>query len=213
MRKELLKWKYDNLASIVVKNFAKRGINAVYLSTPEEVVPKLEELMPAGSSAAVGGSITLSQCGVLDFLRNGRYDFRDRYAAKTPEEKRKIFKEMFEVDYFLCSANAITIRGEIVQLDGHGTRVAPMIFGPDKVIIIAGMNKIVSDMDEAIKRIKYISPMNAKRLNLHTPCTSTGICMDCHSTQRICETYVVITDSSARKGRYTVLLVGEDLGL
>ncbi|AKI97274.1 lactate utilization protein [Kosmotoga pacifica] len=213
MREELYKWKYQKLAEVVLENFAKRGINGHYVNSGEDVIPLLKKLIPPHSSVAVGGSLTLSETGVLDFLRKNDYDFKDRYAVKTPEERKKIHAETFGVDYFLSSANAITMRGEIVQLDGHGTRVAPMIYGPKKVIIVAGMNKIVPDIESARERIKYIAPMNARRLGLHTPCTTTGICMDCRSNQRICETYVIISDSSAHKDRYTVILVGENLGL
>ncbi|RKX50410.1 MAG: lactate utilization protein [Thermotogae bacterium] len=213
MRVELYKWKYQKLAEVVLENFAKHGINGRYVETKNDVVPLLKELLPAGSSVAVGGSLTLTETGVLDFLRRSDYHFLDRYAAKNAEERKKILHEAFNADYFLCSANAITVRGEIVQMDGHGTRVAPMIYGPERVIIVAGINKIVPDLEAARERIKYISPMNAKRLNYHTPCTTTGICMDCRSNQRICETYVVISDSSAHRERYLVILVGEDLGL
>ncbi|OAA30998.1 membrane protein [Kosmotoga arenicorallina S304] len=213
MREELYKWKYRKLAEVVLENFAKHGIDGHYVESRNEVVPLLEELLPAGSSIAVGGSLTLTETGVLDFLRKGNYNFIDRYTTKDAEERKRVLLESFGADYFLCSANAITVRGEIVQMDGHGTRVAPMIYGPEKVIIIAGINKVVSDLEAARERIKYISPMNARRLNLHTPCTATGICMDCRSNQRICETYVILNDSSAHRDRYLVILVGEDLGL
>ncbi len=213
MRSKLWKWKYERLSEIVIENLSHKGIDAEYLEESGLVVEALERIIDKGSTVAVGGSLTLQQTGVIDFLREYDCDFFDRYSTSDKQKLSEIFKSAFSADYFLASVNALTVKGEIVQLDGFGTRVAPMIFGPKKVVLIVGMNKIVADMDSALKRIKTIAPMNARRLKLHTPCVSTGVCMDCNSTERICESYAVIADSNARKNRYTVVLVGEDLGL
>lgn len=213
MRKELYFWKYKSLSDVLIKNFEERAIKAEFVSDAESAKEKVRGLLPKNSSVAVGGSITLKETGILQLLRNGDYDFKDRYAATTKEEKRKVSLENYHVDYFLCSANAITMRGEIVQCDGLGTRVSPMLYGPNKVIIVAGMNKVVNDIDAALDRIRYIAPMNAKRLNLKTPCVDTGICTDCSSHNRICENYVLVSDSHFNPGHFTVVLVGEDLGL
>lgn len=213
MRKELIKWKADKVSETLVENFDRRGIEGIYVPEKEAVIDVVKKLIPTGSTVAVGGSLTLEECGILSLLREGDYDFKDRYKAKSPEDKEKITREAFWADYFLCSANAITLEGDIVQLDAYGTRVAPMLYGPKRVIIVAGINKVVSDFDSAIERIKVISPMNAKRLGKNTPCSITGFCNECKSEDRICESYVIVRDSNTRKGRYTVLLIGEDLGL
>ncbi|MFO7882383.1 MAG: lactate utilization protein [Kosmotogaceae bacterium] len=213
MRKELYFWKYKSLSEVLIKNFKERAIKAEFFSDAESAKEKVKTLLQKGSSVAVGGSITLKETGILELLRNGDYDFKDRYAATTEEEKRKVSLENYHVEYFLCSANAITMRGEIVQCDGLGTRVSPMLYGPNKVIIVAGMNKVVNDMEAALDRLRYIAPMNAKRLKLKTPCVDTGICTDCSSHNRICENYVVVSDSHFSPDHFTVVLVGEDLGL
>ncbi|KAF2956557.1 lactate utilization protein [Marinitoga sp. 38H-ov] len=213
MREELWNWKYQKLGEKVVTNLKRKKHDAFLVDKKEDVVPLLKEIMRENSLVAVGGSLTLNECGVLDFLRNGKFNFLDRYNAKSKEDLEKIQFEMFKADYFLCSANAITEDGKIVQLDGNGTRVAPMIFGPKHVIIVAGINKIVPDVESANKRIEYISPMNSKRLNFDTPCTYTGKCDDCMSPQRICVHRVIVETGVRHPGRFKIILVKEDLGL
>lgn len=213
MREELIRWKYGEVGERLIETFEKLGIKGIYVQRKEDVAGIIRQTIPERSVVAVGGSVTLDQCGVLDLLRNENYNFIDRYAVKDRAEKEEAFRAAFRADYFICSANAITANGEIVQLDAYGTRVAPMLFGPGRVLLVVGMNKVVADIDGAFDRIRNIAPMNAKRLNMKTPCSITGQCSDCRSEERICESYVVIRDSNARKGRYTVLLVGEDLGL
>ncbi|HNR78674.1 MAG TPA: lactate utilization protein [Mesotoga infera] len=213
MRNSLLNWKYEKLAGKLIENFAKRSIEAVYLPSREQVVPRLVELIPAGSTVASGGSLTLQETGARDLLKSGSYNYLDREAVSDSGEREEILRKALWADFYLCSANAITLDGQILLLDGNCNRVAAVLFGPKRVILVVGMNKVVGDIDSAIERIKFIAPMNAKRLNLHTPCTATGFCMDCTSDERICGTYVTVSDSSRRKGRYTVMLVGEELGL
>ncbi len=213
MRSKLWRWKYERLSGVLLENLSQMGIAGEFVEDTDRVVEVVEKLIPKGATVAVGGSLTLQQTGVIDFLRKYECDFLDRHATTDAEELKSIFRATFSADCFLSSVNALTVKGEIVQLDGLGTRVAPMIFGPEKVILIVGMNKVVPDLDSAFKRIKTIAPMNARRLKLHTPCVTTGICMECNSTQRICESYAIIRDANARRERFTIILVGEDLGL
>ena len=213
MRNSLLNWKYEKLAGVVLDNLSKKYIEGFYLPARESVVPKLEEILKEVSTVANGGSVTLQETGTIELLRSGKYQFFDKDAAADSSERWKVLRKAFEADYYVCSANAITVSGEIVQLDGSGNRAAACIYGPEKVIFVVGMNKIVPDIEAAFERIRYIAPMNAKRLNLHTPCAATGICSDCRSDERICESYAIIRNSSRNKGHYTVLLVGENLGL
>lgn len=213
VRKQLWDWKYQKLGEKTVNNLKRKKHDVYLVDKKEEVVPLLKEIMQENSVVAVGGSLTLSECGVLDFLREGNFNFLDRYNVSSKEELEKIYFDMFKADYFLCSANAITEDGKIVQLDGNGTRVAPMIFGPKNVIIVAGMNKVVPDLESANKRIEYISPMNSKRLNFDTPCTYTGKCDDCMSPDRICVHRVIVETGVRHPGRFKIILVKEDLGL
>jgi L-lactate utilization protein LutB len=121
--------------------------------------------------------------------------------------------EAFRADFYLCSANEITEDGKIVLLDGNGNRAAAVIYGPKNVVLIASINKVVKNVEDARERLKFISPMNSKRLNLRTPCTITGICHDCSSEQRICNYFLVIESSHRQSKRIKVLLTTFELGL
>ncbi|SHH18008.1 Uncharacterised ACR, YkgG family COG1556 [Thermosipho atlanticus DSM 15807] len=214
MRKELLNWKNFTLASKLADNLEKKGHKVFIVKNGKEALEKLKELLPENSIVATGGSLTLSEIGGLELLRSGKYNFLDRYSAKTKEEKEEIERKAFLADYYICSANAITEDGKIVFLDGNGNRVAAVIYGPKNVILISSINKIVKDVPEARERIKFISPMNSKRLNLNTPCTQTAICVNCSSHQRICNYFVVIESGHRHPGRFKIILITEEeLGL
>lgn len=157
--------------------------------------------------------MTLFETGVIDHLRSGRYNFLDRYKeGLTDSDIKEIYRKSFFADAYFTSSNAITEDGEIYNVDGNGNRVAAMIYGPDKVIIVAGINKIVKDLDEAIERNREMAaPANAKRLNKNTPCAKIGYCMDCTSADRICRNYVLIKNQG-RKDRMYVIFVNKNLG-
>jgi hypothetical protein len=213
MRNSLWCWKNEKLSERLAKVFEGKAIKFMYFQDREMVVDAVSKLVPDGATVSAGGSLTLIETGVSDLLKSGKYNFLDRDSVSGNEEKKRIMLSAFEADYYFCSANAITESGEILLLDGNGNRAAAVTFGPDKVILIAGVNKVVSDLDAGIKRIRSIAPMNAKRLNLHTPCAESGLCTDCDSDERICEIYSIIADSRRRPWRYTIILVGEELGL
>lgn len=213
MRNSLRRWKNEKLSERLAKVFEGKAIKFMYFPDREMVVDAVSKLVPDGATVSAGGSLTLIETGVSDLLKSGKYNFLDRDSVSGNEEKKRIMLSAFEADYYFCSANAITESGEILLLDGNGNRAAAVTFGPDKVILIAGVNKVVSDLDAGIKRIRSIAPMNAKRLNLHTPCAESGLCTDCDSDERICEIYSIIVDSRRRPWRYTIILVGEELGL
>ncbi|PIJ60858.1 lactate utilization protein [Mesotoga sp. H07.pep.5.3] len=213
MRNSLWCWKNEKLSERLAKVFEGKAIKFMYFQDREMVVDAVSKLVPDGATVSAGGSLTLIETGVSDLLKSGKYNFLDRDSVSGNEEKKRIMLSAFEADYYFCSANAITESGEILLLDGNGNRAAAVTFGPDKVILIAGVNKVVSDLDAGIKRIRSIAPMNAKRLNLHTPCAESGLCTDCDSDERICEIYSIIVDSRRRPWRYTIILVGEELGL
>ncbi|SKA92683.1 Uncharacterised ACR, YkgG family COG1556 [Caloramator quimbayensis] len=211
----------DNNANFVIEkrvqrtieNLEKNNIEGFYVKSEEELIKKITEIVKEGSTVSVGGSMTLFETGVINHLRSGRYNFLDRYKeGLSTDDLKDIFRKSFFADAYFTSSNAITEEGEIYNVDGNGNRVAAMIYGPDKVIIIAGINKIVRDLDEAIIRNREMSaPANAKRLNKNTPCTKTGYCMDCSSPDRICRNYVLIKNQG-KKGRMFVIFVDKQLG-
>lgn len=204
---------YKNQAKTIIENLKKRQMEGYYCPTRADAVQKAMELVAKDSSVTFGGSMTLSESGIMDALHN-RDDitFYDRSKAATPEEVQKIYREAFFCDYYFMSTNAITLDGELVNIDGNGNRVAALVFGPANVIIVCGMNKISTDIDEAIARVRNIAaPPNCNRLDRKTPCAITGKCGDCLSPDCICN-HTVITRRSGTPGRIKVLFVGEELG-
>ena len=206
-------WSNEMKINRTIEALKKNNMNGYYAKNRDEVIELIKGIVSEGSKVAVGGSETLSELGILEHLRSGRYDFLDRYKeGLTREEVTNIFKQSFLADAYLSSCNAITENGELYNVDGNGNRVAAMLYGPDKVIVICGINKIVKDVDEAIKRNREISaPMNAKRLNKKTPCTKVGYCMNCNSPERICNEYTLIKKQRSSE-RMHVIFLNENLG-
>ncbi len=204
---------YKTLANTMIKNFAKRNMEAFYCDNKEEAVALAMEFMKDGGTVGMGGTETVKEIGLVDVIKETpSLHFIDRNIAKTPEEKRAIYLETLAADYFLMSSNAITIDGELINIDGNGNRVACLIYGPEHVIIIAGMNKVVDDVDSGIARTQNVAaPANAARLGTRTPCASLGHCGDCQSQDCMCG-QIVITRRSKHDGRIKVILVGEELG-
>lgn len=203
---------YKNLSNTVLKGFQKRFIEGYYCETATEAKELALSLVPANSKVSFGGSVTLDETGVLKALR-GREDITlyDRATATTPQENKQIMHDALSCDYYFMSSNAITTDGELVNIDGNGNRVAALIYGPENVIIIAGMNKIVKDVEEGISRTRNVaSPQNCVRLNKNTPCAVNGVCGNCLA-DTICD-QIVITRASRIPQRIKVILVGEKLG-
>ena len=196
-----------------IENLEKNNIKGYFVQNEEEACSKIKELIPEGSTVAVGGSMTLFEIGAIDLLRNGKYNFLDRYeAGLTAEQMKEIHRKAFFADAYLTSSNAVTEEGELYNGDGTGNRVAAMIYGPDKVIVVVGFNKIVKDLNEAISRVENLAaPANTKRLSRRTPCTKTGYCMDCDSPERICNDYVLIKKQNT-PGRIHVIIINKELG-
>ncbi len=209
----IIKTHYEKLAATVIKNLEKRQMEGYYFPTAKEAVEKALSLLPDNASVSFGGSVTLSETGMLDALRAcPTIQLLDREAVETAAEKETIYRKSFTADAYFMSSNAITINGELVNIDGTGNRVAALIFGPKKVIIFTGMNKIVPSVEEAVSRVhNTATPPNCIRLNKQTPCALTGACGDCLSPDCICN-QVVITRRSGAKGRIKVLLIGESFG-
>ncbi|MBA7505966.1 hypothetical protein ES706_04646 [subsurface metagenome] len=211
---EVKEWYKETLAHRVIDSLEKNNMTAFYVKTGEEARERVLSLIPVGSKVGYGGSLSLDQIGVKDVLRAGNYQLIDRHKPQlTPEEKDDLRKESLLVDVFLMSTNAVTMDGKLVNIDGIGNRVAALIFGPPKVIVVAGINKIVPDTEAARQRIKnYVAPIHARRLGLPLPCAETGKCLDCRSPLRFCNAVVTI-EHQYQKDRITVIIVGEDLGL
>lgn len=206
-------WYIDEKIKRTKEALEKNNYDVHVVNTKEDAAKIVEVIIERGSSVSFGGSMSVLESGVLNILRNGEYNLLDRYKeGLTSEDIGKIFSESFFSDYFLTSTNALTENGELVNLDGNGNRVAAMIFGPKKIIVIAGINKIVRDIDEAYERVRdEAAPINAKRLSRKTPCSSVGKCMDCSSSERICN-HLVVTYRQNTKGRGIVILVKENIG-
>ncbi len=216
----------NQIISKVMKNIECNNMKAYYAEKKENVIPIVKSILKEGMTVTVGGSVTLKECGILDMLNSGNYDYLDRYEeGLSSVDVKNIFRKASFADCYLSSTNAITENGELYNVDGNSNRISSIAHGPDTVIIIAGINKIVKDIDEAIIRVKTIAaPMNAKRLNRKTHCALNGecvsmldenkqtvMCAGCGSQDRICCNYMVSTWQRV-KDRINVILVGEKLG-
>jgi len=197
----------------LIKSLRKRNIAGYSVNKKSELIELIKELIPKGSTVGCGDSVTLEQTGVFDLLRNGDYTFYDKHKpGLTKEEKRELYIKNFSADTFITGTNAITRNGKLYNIDGNGSRVAPMLYGPEQIIIVAGMNKIVKDEDAAIKRARQVAaPLDAKRLKKDTPCVKKGKCVDCSHKQRICNDFVLITGQFT-EDRIKVIIVDKDLG-
>ena len=202
----------ERLATTLIKNLHRRHIEAFYCATGPEAVRKVSELIEDGNSVTWGGTMTVRDLGIPDFLRSrGTLEVLDRDLAETPEEKQDIYLKAFSADVYLTSANAISEDGVIVNIDGNGNRVAAITWGPKKVIFVIGLNKVAQSVEAALSRARgTASPVNAARFDIKTPCQVDGACHNCNSADSICN-YVHFLRNSP-KGRHVVVLVGENLG-
>lgn len=210
---ENIMWYLEKRIDRTIDNLRKRNLGGFFVKNETELISLLKELIIENSIVGVGDSKSLFETGVIDFLRNENYIFLDKYKESiTSEEKKQIYIKNFSADTFLCSTNALTENGELYNIDGNGSRVAPMLYGPKQVILVTGINKIVKDIEEAEKRVRnYSAPIDAKRLGKNTPCTTLGYCVDCKSPERICNDFTIIRGQFI-KDRIKVIIVGKELG-
>ncbi|MBQ9913258.1 MAG: lactate utilization protein [Clostridia bacterium] len=203
----------ENQAKSIIAAIEKRNMTGHYCATKEECLSLVLSLMPESSSVAWGGSESIKECGIPSALQeSGKYTVYDRSRYVTPAEQKQFYALAFQSDYFFMSTNAITLDGELVNIDGAGNRLSSLIFGPEHVIVVAGMNKVVANVEEGVRRTRNIaSPPNTVRLNKNTPCAVTGKCGDCMSPDCICN-QIVITRRSRDKDRIHVILVNDNLG-
>lgn len=207
--------KIANKAKIetVIKNLAKRDITGYYAENREEALNLVLGMIPDGAVVGKGGSETLNELGIIPVLKEGNYTYLDPFGDTDPEKAKEVKRAVFSADVMLTSANAVTLDGEIVNIDGTGNRMAAVIWGPDKVIFVVGANKLVESIDSAVDRIKCDAcPPNCVRLGKKTPCAETGKCAECLSLGNTVCCHTVITRFSSIEGRMHVVLVNENMG-
>ena len=203
---------YEKRGKLLVKNLKSRHFDAYYCDNAQEALEKALDLIPEGASIGWGGTVSATQIGLLDAIRQGNYQAIGRDGCQTPEEKEEAARKALFADVFITGANAMSIDGQMVSIDGTGNRVAAIIYGPKKVIVITGMNKVCDTLDEAIRRARTVaSPMNMQRFLRDTPCAVTGTCADCKSEACICN-QILVTRHCRPIGRIQYIVVGEDLG-
>lgn len=203
---------FQTVSNGIIENLKKRNMEGYFFEDSASCVKAITDMIEENSTISWGGSETIKECGLMKALSEGNYTLIDRLTAKTPEEGRELFAKAILSDYYLMSTNAITLEGELINIDGNGNRVACLIHGPKTVIIVAGMNKLVPDVASGYARVRNLAaPPNAKRLSRNTPCFHTGKCGDCLSPDCMCN-QTVITRRSGHEGRIKVFLVAEELG-
>ena len=206
---ENMRKRNEILAQTVIKGLESRNMSGYYAADKEEAVKKALEVIGKGSTVAMGGCQSAHEIGLIQALEEGDYNYIDR-SNMTPRES---LMAAYDADVFLSSANAMTNDGIMVNIDGNSNRVSCIAQGPKKVVFIVGMNKICSDLDEAIKRARNVAaPANAQRFDVKTPCKVTGKCADCKSPDTICCQFL-ITRYSRHEGRIHVILVNDTLVL
>ena len=197
------------LAQTVIKGLQSRNMSGYYAVSKEEALQIALSLIPEGSTATMGGGMSVIEIGLVKALKEGNYNFIDRNEAA---DRRAAMLQAYDADIFLASANAITQDGVLVNIDGNANRVSAIAYGPKKVVLIVGMNKVCNDVDGAMKRARNVAaPINAQRFGLSTPCSKTGACMNCKSPDTICSQFL-ITRYAKPAGRIHVILVNDNLG-
>ncbi len=203
---------YRNQAESIIKKLELRKMEGYYCENREEAKTKVLELIGTDrKSVCYGGSVTLDELGIKDAVEAAGHDLIRRENYTTPEQRKECYAKQATSDVFMTSTNAITLDGELVNIDGNGNRLSLLVYGPEEVIVIAGMNKVVTDVDAGMERVRnFAAPPNGVRLHMDTPCAKTGKCGNCINNSMCCS--IVITRTTRNQGRIKVILVGEELG-
>lgn len=211
--RQFKEWHKATLAAKTVEALQKNHFQAEYVPTRQEALEKVLALVPATATIGIGGSWTINELGIDEILeKRGHTIYNHNRPGLSPEVTLELRHKQLACDVFFTSTNALTLDGKLVNVDGAGNRVAAMMFGPKRVVIIAGVNKIVRDVAEAESRIKlFAAPPNNKRLNMPNPCVQTGRCMDCQSPTRICNITTIINKRPLATDVH-IIIVGEELG-
>ncbi len=219
----------ENMKSVILNRInrtaealKKNNMEFHYAESKVEVLTIISNILKTGDVVATGGSVTLEECGVIDFLKSDKYKYLDRHSVDT-DKLDTLYRASFAADAYICSSNAVTENGELYNVDGNGNRIAAITYGPKSVIIVVGYNKIVNNLDEAVNRVKTITaPANSQRLTCASYCYEKGCCSvapdglnniteGCDADGRICCSYL-ITGHQREKDRIKVIIVGEKLG-
>ncbi len=204
----------EKVARDIIEHLKKRRMDGSYAPTAAQARDEIVDMIPEGASVYRCGSMTTVGMGLWDRIaeRKGVRILDPYQQGLSPEDAMELRRSGLTADVMIASSNAITMDGKLVNLDGSGNRVAAMMFGPKKVILAVGMNKVVPDLESAMARVKhYSAPINVMRIGYRNPCSETGLCADCSSPQRICNMWSIIEGHMA-KGRIHVKLIGENLG-
>lgn len=203
---------YEKRAGVLLKNLKSRHFEAHYCPDRQAALEKALELIPKNAVVGWGGALSAQQIGLIGQLKAGPYQTIDRDSAADPSERTRLMKQCLLADVFITGANALSLDGQMVNIDGVGNRVAAIVYGPESVIVIAGMNKVTDSLDAAVVRARTVAaPMNKQRFPGESPCKVTGSCADCKSEGGICN-QILITRCCKPAGRIKVILVGEELG-
>jgi L-lactate utilization protein LutB len=209
---DCIKEAYKVQSETIIKNLQRRNMEGYYFDTREEAIEKVMSLIKQEDVVSWGGSYTIDELGIKKLLEEKEISVIDRDKAKSPEENVKLRKQSLTADVYLTSTNAITIDGELINIDGAGNRLAAYCYGPDSVIVVAGMNKVVPDLDVAIGKVRADATIpNTFRTNSQPPCRFTGKCSECTMKDTLC-CQILITRYSKPQNRIKVILVGESLG-
>lgn len=195
----------------VVEELRKRGFDALYAATKEQALAAVLDLIPAGASVGVPGSVTVREIGAMEALRARGCRVIQHWGDMSSQARAQARLDENAADFFLTSANALTQAGEIISIDGMGNRVAAMTWGQGELIFVIGLNKLASALEDGIRRARSAVIPNALRLGEETPCTKAGRCVDCHTPSRACRAMLIL-EAPPRGRAVHVIIVGEGLG-
>jgi len=208
---EVKRWFIDQRVQRTLTALEKNGFQTFFVPTKDKALDKVLLLIPSNANVGIGGSATLREINLIEAL-TARGNTVFEHWSQPEENVTSIMRKQLNSDVFVASSNAVTEDGKLVNIDKAGNRVAAMIFGPKNVILVIGINKIVKDLEEGMRRLRNIAaPMNAKRRGDKTPCATTGICTDCETSDRVCR-IITIMEKKPSRTDMTLILVGEELG-
>jgi len=201
-----------NMELEITKNFKSRNVEVTFFETLEEVRDRIIELIPEYCSVGIGNSKTLKEMDISRLFRERGNILYDKSLSESKEESELLKKKSLLSDWYITGTNAISKEGHIVNIDHSGNRVAAMIYGPDKVIVVVGKNKLCDTLDGAIQRARNISaPLNAKRAGYNPPCLNLNRCIDCKTDERVCFNLVII-EGQFVKDRMQLFIVNDEFG-
>lgn len=203
---------YEKRGKLLVKNLESRHFEAYYCADRKAALAQALALIPVKARVGWGGAISAQQIGLLDSIKSGPYHAIDRDAYTDQKDRDAAMRACLSADVFITGANALSMDGQMVNIDGTGNRVAAIVYGPQTVLVIAGMNKVEATLQDAVQRARTVAaPMNQQRFLMDAPCTHTGVCVDCKSDGCICN-QILVTRNCRPQGRIKLIIVGEDLG-